>query len=380
MDLPVNPARFLLPRQGIDLYKWAVVACDQHTSDTSYWEALEQLVGGSPSSLRLIYPEVYLGNAEENMQWARKISANMRFYLLERSFIEYSGLVSVERTLTSNGKTRKGILLAIDLETYDFMPGAKPLVRASEGTVMGRLPPRVEIRKACPLELPHIMLLYDDPDFSVQKAVENASGSVLYDFDLNMGGGHICGTHLAKKDCGPVLDAFSALLDASQARYGERMLFAVGDGNHSLAAAKLVYDEAKAQGQGEECRFALCEAVNLYDPALDFQPIHRLVKATDPQAFLSELTQNMPSDPIKAVAYADKFAKSAGFEVDYVHGDRHLAEAAKKLAAAPVFLKAIDKSEFFPYIIKNGSLPKKTFSMGEAEDKRYYLEAARIKI
>jgi len=376
MILPVKPARFLLPKKTVDLTKWAVVACDQHTSDVSYWETLDAYVGGSFSALRLIFPEVYLGKDDDAAR-AKNISAAMDSYISQGIFDEYEGMVSVQRAQASNGKVRKGILLAVDLEHYDFRQGAKPLIRASEGTVLERIPPRVAVRRECALELPHIMLLYDDPAFTVQKAADQAGGSVLYDFELNMGGGHIRGIHI--KEYGAVLNAFENLLASSRARYGEPLLFAVGDGNHSLAAAKQVYEGAKRNGGGEECRYALCEAVNLYDGALCFEPIHRLVFAENPGAFVRELTALLPAEPIQAVAFTDEFAKRAGAKVDYIHGEAHLTELAQKHSAAPVLLKAMDKSAFFPYVIQNGSLPKKTFSMGEAEDKRYYLEAARIK-
>ena len=376
MDLPVKSARFLLPKKEIDLTKWAVIACDQHTSDIDYWEKLSRFVGHAPSALPLIFPEVYLGKGEEETR-VKNISAQMDEYLKNEIFQEMTGMVLVKRWQASNGKVREGILLAVDLEHYSFQKGDRTLIRASEGTVLERLPPRVNARKQCALELPHIMLLYDDPDFTVHNALRDITEPVLYDFDLNMNGGHLQGIHI--KSCSNVLDAFAKLLVSSKARYGEELLFAVGDGNHSLAAAKQVYEDAQKAGRGEECRYVLCEAVNLFDSALCFEPIHRLAFVENPSSFCAEIAKNMPIDPIEAVAYTDEFIKSAGVQVDYIHGDTHLKELAKKCGAAPISLKAMDKAGFFPYIIKNGSLPKKTFSMGEAEDKRYYLEAAHIR-
>ncbi|MCL2062502.1 MAG: DUF1015 domain-containing protein [Firmicutes bacterium] len=377
MNIPCKAAQFLLPEKKVDLQKWAVIACDQHTSDLSYWQKLTAYVGGAPSTLNLIFPEAYLAegkDAGENR--AKKIAAQMNDYLNSGIFCAYEGMVLVER-LVSNGKTRTGILLAVDLEQYEYKAGTKPLIRASEGTVLERIPPRTAVRRRCPLELPHIMLLYDDPNGTVLAAARQAKPKpVLYDFTLNFGGGKIRGTHL--KNTAPVLSAFEALQSSSRARCGEELLFAVGDGNHSLAAAKQCYEEAKAQGHGEECRFALCEAVNLYDDALQFEPIHRLVFTDNPAQFAAEIAKNMPVDPIEAVAYTDAYISKAGLEADYIHGEENLLKLAAQQNAAPVLLKPMDKAGFFPYIVQNGSLPKKTFSMGEAEDKRYYIEAATI--
>ncbi|MCL2375056.1 MAG: DUF1015 domain-containing protein [Firmicutes bacterium] len=376
MKLPIKDAAFLLPKKSIDLEKWSVIACDQHTSDISYWEKLAVFVGESPSTLSFIFPEVYLHKGDDEKR-SSDIALATKAALEQDIFDEYSGMVSVTRTV-SNGKQRKGILLCVDLEDYSFIKGEKPLIRASEGTVLERIPPRVAVREKCALESPHIMVLYDDPDFTVQKAVDGNADKGLYDFELNFGGGRLRGEKIA--DTQKVLTAFENLLAFSKDKYGEELLFAVGDGNHSLAAAKQVYENAKAKGEGEKCRYALCEAVNLYDEALEFEPIHRIVFAKDKEGkeFSIEIKKKMPRDSIAAVSFVDALAKENGFEVDYIHGEKHTKDLAKKLDAVPVLLQAMDKSEFFPYIIKNGSLPKKTFSMGEAEDKRYYLECARI--
>jgi len=376
MKLPIKDATFLLPKKSIDLEKWSVIACDQHTSDISYWEKLAVFVGESPSTLSFIFPEVYLHKGDDEAR-AINIAESTKNALKQDIFDEYSGMVSLTRKV-SNGKQRKGILLCVDLEDYSFVKGEKPLIRASEGTVLERIPPRVAVREKCALESPHIMVLYDDPDFTVQKAVDGNVDKVLYDFELNFGGGRLKGEKIANTQ--KVLTAFEKLLAFSKDKYGEKLLFAVGDGNHSLAAAKQVYENAKTKNEGEKCRYALCEAVNLYDEALEFEPIHRIVFAKDKEGkeFSKDLKKRTPTDSIAAVSFVDALAKENGFEVDYIHGETHTKDLAKKLNAVPVLLQAMDKSDFFPYIIKNGSLPKKTFSMGEAEDKRYYLECAKI--
>ncbi len=299
----------------------------------------------------------------------------MREYLSAGIFKEYEGIVHIKRGVSSGG-IREGLLLCVDLKDYSFVNGAKTLIRASEGTVLERLPPRVAVREECPLELPHIMLLYDDPEFKVMSAVKESCERELYDFELNMSGGHIEGSLIENAD--KITAAFIDLMQASRQKYKEDILFAVGDGNHSLAAAKVVYKNAVKAGRGEECRYALCEAVNLYDPTLIFEPIHRLIFTSPKSAAIEELKRNMPPSPIEAVAFTDGFAAKNGLRVDYIHGADSLNKLALEFGAAAVALKPMDKADFFPFVIKNGSLPKKTFSMGEAEDKRYYLEAAKI--
>ncbi len=369
---------------------WAVVACDQFTSEGDYWRELEKFVGKKPSALNLVYPEIYL---KEN-QSARiaAINAAMQKYLRDGIFEETEGMILVRRTTEKSG-TRTGIMLAIDLEDYSFKGGVCSPVRSTEATILERIPPRVAIRRDAPIELPHIMLLYDDPQGKVLKAVE--SGRELYSFALNMGGGYLRGNLINNPE--EVTAAFYSLIK-------DGLLFAVGDGNHSLAAAKTCWENLKpALTQSESlchpARFALCEAVNIFDPALEFEPIFRLVKTDREGQFMQGLefsggnaayavtaagktplafADDVPQGIRELDEYISGFIKRYGGEVDYIHGEKNLEELVKN-GGVGVIMPAVEKSDFFDYIVKYGALPRKTFSMGEGCEKRYYLEAKRIK-
>ncbi len=399
MKVPVKKTTVLLPKMGINLEKWAVVACDQHTSKPSYWKELEAFVGKSKSSLNLIFPECYL-NCDDDKRIA-SISESMKAYDETRIFNEYDGFILVERTLSS-GKVRSGIVMAVDLEQYSFIKEDEALIRASEGTVLERIPPRVKIREKCSLELPHIMLLSDDPENAVLNAAKKCAGEILYDFNLNMGGGKIKGSLI--ENVRPVVKELKKLMKVSAQKYNNPMLFAVGDGNHSLATAKKVYENEKAAGaKNPLSRYALIEVVNIYDDGLDFEPIHRVVFDADKAKFFEGLKNadasfteeyecfngeekvfiNLPEKPVEAVAfiesYISAFIKEYGGKVDYIHGRDEVRRLSKEHNAIGIALKSMPKSDLFPYVAQSGALPKKTFSMGEAEDKRYYLEARRIK-
>ncbi|MCL2848051.1 MAG: DUF1015 domain-containing protein [Firmicutes bacterium] len=363
MKNTIKKPKFLLPQEGISLEKWACIACDQHTSDLGYWQELAKFVGEEVSTLNLMLPEVYL-HSDNKARRLEAIKKHCRTYASTSIFNEYNGFVAIERWV-SNDAIRKGLLVAIDLQDYSFEVGTKALIRASEGTVLERIPPRVEGKEVCDFDLSHTMLLYNDKDFIVQKAINSSDKKRLYDFELNMGGGRIRGELIESGD--KILEAFSKVV------IGGQMLFAVGDGNHSLASAKAIYEKTKDINK----RFVLAEAVNLYDEALLFEPIHRLVFTDKVSEFISELQAQMPICPIESVRFVDDFIKAKNLEVDYIHGIEHLQKLAKQNNAVAVELKPMNKSDFFSYIIKNGALPKKTFSMGEAEDKRYYLEIMR---
>ncbi len=384
--------KILLPAAA-EMETWAVNACDQFTSDGKYWEEVEKITEGKLSAFNLILPEIYLkDNVEKRISAA---NAAMEKYLREGVFKEIDGgFVSVERT-TGSG-TRTGIVLAIDLEDYSFEKGAKTPVRSTEATILERIPPRVEIRKNAPIELPHIMLLYDDPSFSVLGSVER--GEVLYNFDLMQNGGHVKGEYI--KNAPQVIEAFYSLVSGAE----DKFLFAVGDGNHSLATAKTCWDNIKPTLTAEQrlthpARYALAEAVNIYDPALKFQPIHRLVKTADPAKFAAGLNlkgggcakisvngaisqipfhKNIPQGIRLLDDYIAKYIAEEGGEVDYIHGESELISFTKA-GAAGVMVPPIQKSDFFSLISKGGNLPKKTFSMGEGNEKRYYIEAKLIK-
>lgn len=382
-----------------DLGAWATIACDQYTSDGAYWQKLESFVGDKPSTLNLIFPEIYLG--DNDSQRIARINENMRAYLASGVFRPYTGLVLVERTTRSG--TRTGILLAVDLEEYSFRPASKAIVRSTEATILERIPPRVAIRKDAPIELPHIMLLYDDAYGEVLAAAER--GEKLYDFELNMGGGHVKGTAITNGE--EVISRLMRLsrIPESVKKYGraEELLFVVGDGNHSLAAAKQCWDDLKPSLTPEErevhpARFALAEAVNIYDPALRFEPIHRFVKTDKPDLFLKGMPsggsgravvvidgkrgavhfpENIPEGIRALDEYITTFITTHGGSVDYVHGADEVAALSGD--GVGILLPAISKNDLFRLVIEGGNLPRKTFSMGDGDEKRYYIEAKAIK-
>lgn len=382
-----------------DLGAWATIACDQYTSDGAYWQKLESFVGDKPSTLNLIFPEIYLG--DNDSQRIARINENMRTYLASGVFRPYTGLVLVERTTRSG--TRTGILLAVDLEEYSFRPASKAIVRSTEATILERIPPRVAIRKDAPIELPHIMLLYDDAYGEVLAAAER--GEKLYDFELNMGGGHVKGTAITNGE--EVISQLMRLsrIPESVKKYGraEELLFVVGDGNHSLAAAKQCWDDLKSSLTPEErevhpARFALAEAVNIYDPALRFEPIHRFVKTDKPDLFLKGMPsggsgravvvidgkrgavhfpENIPEGIRALDEYITTFITTHGGSVDYIHGADEVA--ALSGGGVGILLPAISKNDLFRLVIEGGNLPRKTFSMGDGDEKRYYIEAKAIK-
>lgn len=384
----------LLPK-NVDMELWAVNACDQFTSDKKYWAQLDALIGDKPSALRLIFPEIYLKNKPKER--IDDINAHMRDYLFGGVFEEiHGGFILVERT-TQSGK-RTGIVLAIDLEEYDFNAGSKALIRSTEATILERIPPRVKIREHAPIELPHVMLLYDDKENEVLGSVRR--GKVLYDFELNMDGGHVKGTYISNAE--QVAQKFYSVCGGDRYGNGEKLLFAVGDGNHSLATAKTCWENVKKkltpeQAANHPARFALVEAVNIYDPALTFEPIHRLVKTDKPQAFAEGLktnggkkayvvidgvsteipfTDDVPQGIRGLDAYIADFIESNGGEVDYIHGEEELKGFSSM--GVGVILPAIAKDDFFRLIVTGGNLPRKTFSMGEGNEKRYYIESKII--
>ncbi len=391
----IKTPEILLPAHA-DMQKWAVNACDQYTSDAEYWKKLDGLVGEEPSALRLIYPEIYL-NGDREARIA-DINSHMRKYLAEGVFKKVEGgFILVERTTQSG--TRTGIVLAVDLEDYDFKKGSRALIRSTEATILERIPPRVNIRENAPIELPHVMLLYNDKNGNVLKKV--ARGDVLYDFELNMGGGRVKGTYI--KNAEEVAREFYALCDKN-AYGGEKLLFAVGDGNHSLAAAKTCWENLKKKLTEKEAkthpaRFALVEVVNIYDSALTFEPIHRLVKTPYAEKFLKGLNvggdgtaftvvngkkqkiafpADVPEGIRKLDKYISEFIAENGGSVDYIHGDGEIC--ALSPLGVGIMLPAIEKGDFFRLIVTGGNLPRKTFSMGEGNEKRYYIEAKAITV
>ena len=420
-NLPFKPADILLPRD-CDYDKWSVVACDQYTSQPEYWQRVEERVGRAPSALRLILPESSLDGPHVEMD-IMEINSTMSRYVREGRFKTLPGaMIYVERTLWG-GRVRRGLVGMADLTAYDYEPGSDAPIRATEGVVMSRIPPRVAVRKNAPIELPHAMLLTDDPGRTVIEplAAQTDAMELLYDFDLMEQGGHIKGWRLTEDQLGAVAGALSALADpaAFNAKYRTEnqpvMLFAMGDGNHSLATAKECYERQKRLMPREKwdtapSRYALCELVNLHDDSLEFEPIHRVVFHTKPEELLDALVQAYPGSrrgegdglPLRFIyagtegvitlprsaarlavgalqSFLDDYLMDHPGRVDYIHG----ADVAREFAARPgniaFLMPPMAKEELFPSVIHGGVLPRKTFSMGEAHDKRFYLEARRIR-
>jgi hypothetical protein len=421
-----------LSRPGTDLTKWAVIACDQFTSQPEYWQEVEHLVGEAPSTYKLILPEVYLDKPGE-AERIRAIQHNMKDYLSQQTLVPRDGLIYVERTF--GPRRRRGLMVALDLERYDFSKGSQSLIRATEGTIVERLPPRVRIRESALLELPHILVLIDDPEGTVIEPLGAQKDRLtkLYDFDLMLGSGHLAGYAVPSAAEAAIVSALEQLAEpqAFQTKYGVGadkgvLLFAMGDGNHSLASAKSLWEKLKpAVGMDHPARYALVELENVHDAGLEFEPIHRVlfgltqdvlaafkqfygdkfnyrkcasqaeaVRLTDqasgpvqvmgvirPQeAGVVEIAQPPSNLPVGTLqAFLDPFLKGGGAErIDYVHGTEVVCDLGAKAANAGFYLPAMNKSDLFKTVILDGALPRKTFSMGEAKEKRFYMEARRI--
>ena len=383
-----TPADILLPRVE-DMTKWSCIACDQFTSEPEYWREAERLVGNAPSTLRLMLPEAWLGLRDSAAE-TRKIYAAMSDYVNRGLFetVENS-YIYVERTLPS-GAVRRGLVGKLDLECYDWAPGSTTPVRATEGTVESRLPARVAVRRGASLEMPHIMVFLDDPENALIPSA--AGGELLYDFELMQGGGRIRGSRVS----GETAERLCAALDTPEGA----VRFAMGDGNHSLAAAKRCWEQIKPTLNETErgthpARYALAELVNIHDEAVTFEPIHRVLLDTDPRGFLEEAAARLPRGagqremtidtglPLgKLVALADElltdWAREHGGLPDYIHGDGEARALGQTAASLGLLLPRLEKSELFPYITEHGPYPKKSFSIGHARDKRYYLECRSI--
>lgn len=434
-DIGITVPEIQLPKRGTDLTKWAVVACDQFTSEPEYWKRVQEEVGSAPSTLHLIFPEVYL-EAPGKEERIRNIRATMRTYLDTGLLRAREGMIRVERLVA--GKKRCGLLLCLDLERYDYSKGSTSLIRPTEGTIVDRLPPRVSIREGAPLELPHILVLIDDPDCTVIEPLEiDAAGrTVLYDFDLMFDSGHLTGYGVSPAGQDRVIAALRKLgsKEVFEARHGVRadvpvLLFAVGDGNHSLATAKAVWEKIKPRVRLDHpARYALVEIENVHDRGLEFEPIHRVLfglqgdlMAGLQASFGSELSYrsvatndemtqrvaqassgshtiglvrgdaaekfgvieiahpkaNLPVGTLQS--FLDGFMEQKGAQrIDYVHGDEVVVRTGTQAGNAALFLPRMDKSSLFKTVIVDGVLPRKTFSMGEAREKRFYMEARRI--
>lgn len=395
--------------------KWAVIACDQFTSDPAYWERVRQNAGDAPSTINLILPEAELGT-EKEAEHTALINATMAEYLKNNVFKTLpASFVYVERTL-ENGTVRKGLVGMVDLNTYDYSVGSTSAIRATERTVVERIPPRMRVRRDAPVELPHILMLCDDHDKVLIEpiAAKKEELTPLYDFELMEGGNRIAGWLVQ----GQAAEDFNARLTEYTAHVGEKyvglngvpMVFAVGDGNHSLATAKACYEELKAQHPDEDlsmhpARFALVELENIHDEAQVFEPIHRVITQCDPRALLEALkaeacaeegfavqwyigeeSGTVHLDPTKSQlavgvlqGFLDTYLKEHEGEIDYIHDDDALIALAKQDRAIGFLLPGMEKSQLFRGVIADGILPRKTFSMGHSREKRYYLEGRKIK-
>ena len=405
-----DTTNILLPNKDADLQKWAVIACDQYTSQPEYWKEVESLVGDAPSALKLTLPEIYLGEAEKLTE---EINENMKKYLADGTLTEAvkNGFIYVERQ-TSAG-ILPGLLGALDLEEYDFREGTKPKVRATEGTILSRIPPREKIRENAVLELPHVLLLLDDAEKQLIEplAAQKNSFRKLYDFDLMQNGGHVAGWAVE----GEAAEKLRGQLAELEEKAGEIFL-ATGDGNHSVATAKSCWEKLKAglspkEIENHPARRMLAEVVNLHSNAIVFQPIHRVlfgIKEDIVEAFERWLELNGMSlmegneitftfanggeeefaidgrgklMPLAVMQkWLDKYvAKNKYLSLDYVHGRANVDKIVSENGAVGIIFNAMDKAGFFPAIKAGGALPKKTFSIGNADDKRFYLEARKIR-
>lgn len=410
----------MLPNESVDLNKWAVIACDQYTSEIDYWNDVKAHVGDSASTLKLILPEVYLGieSAEQQEERLKNIADTAASYLANGTWNKMNeGVMLIDRK-TDLHASRKGLIASIDLEQYSFEPGNKERIRATEGTVLSRIPPRVKIRANLPVELPHVMLLIDDPDKTVIEKAWNlvsANNNPTYDTKLFGKSGSIKGYFVDSNSS--VFDGIVESLESLVKASADGMLFAVGDGNHSLASAKAHWDKVKENLSEEErkshvARFALVEIVNIHDSGLDFEPIHRVVFGMDKAALISKATEYFKNSELTIDSEAKADAQNIvlvsegeadvvmniknaphtlavgsiqmfldtleGVEVDYIHGDDSVRSLSKGNNTG-IILPPVTKDSFFTTIAKEGVFPRKTFSMGEAFEKRFYLEAKMIK-
>ena len=419
MKVPFKRGNILLPKDT-DMTKWSVIACDQYTSEPEYWADVEKIVGNNPSTLNLILPEIYLeeSDVEERI---KKINSNMEELVNSDFFNEYKdSMIYLERT-GADGKVREGLIGIVDLEDYSYEKGSQTLIRATEKTVIERIPPRVKVRENASLELPHIMILIDDEKKEIIESLKNkvSENDKLYDFDLMKNGGHVKGYLLNESTMDEVDKSLERLMDKE---YFERkydvtdkgvLLFAMGDGNHSLATAKACYENLKKKIGEEEAlnskaRYALVELVNLHSNALEFEAINRVIFNTNSADLLNKLkeyyninkegngqkvrviTNNIDEDwyienPKSNIAvgsiqlFLDEYLSNNDGKIDYIHGDDVTRELGSKENNVGFIFEAMKKTDLFKTVILDGALPRKTFSMGHANDKRYYLEARKIK-
>lgn len=430
----------LLPNKDIALHKWSVVACDQYTSQPDYWANVKKTAAEAPTTLNVIFPEVYLED-RDGEQRIENINSAMQQYL-DNGVLQpmaNKGFVLVDRK-TSQAASRKGLVVAIDLEQYDFNKGSQTLIRATEGTIVDRLPPRIKVRQDAAIELPHIMVLIDDPERTVIEPLFEQNPELLYDFELMMNSGHLKGYAI---DTPELIQQVASALEnlaspeAFSKKYNaegkEVLLYAMGDGNHSLATAKAIWEKLKQDASDSQsvmqnpARYALVELVNIHDEGLQFEPIHRVTFNVNPEQLLNDMQTHFSGDctihrcesetdmwnraqsaqaeqthivPFNNVSgygfiqidnptftlelatlesFLNDYLEKTGGKVDFIHGNDVVNELGVKEGNMGFFFPPISKHSLFKTIIFDGALPRKTFSMGEADEKRFYLEARRIK-
>ncbi len=417
MKMPFKAADILLPKKNIDLTKWSVIACDQYTSEQEYWDELDKVVGESPSTLRITLPEIYLDDRVETR--IKDINETMEKYLQDSLFDEFKDSIFYIKRKQKDGRIRDGIIGLVDLEEYDYNLESNSLIRATEKTIIERIPPRVEIRKNAFLELPHVMILIDDSKKEIIEGLREkvTSEEQVYNFELNMNGGHLEGYNLNDRLKEEVLSGLNKLMDKQtfEKKYGVKekgvLLFAIGDGNHSLATAKNIYEDLKKTDKdylNSSSRYALVELVNLHSEALEFEAIHRIIFNTNIDKMLKELyelykiNEDGKGQKVEIVLngktksiyienpksnlavgsiqiFLDNYLKKNKGKIDYIHGCDTVRELSMNDNSIGFIFEAISKDEFFKTIILDGVLPIKTFSIGHACDKRYYTEARKIK-
>ncbi|MGP1419243.1 MAG: DUF1015 domain-containing protein [Sphaerochaetaceae bacterium] len=426
-NVGVELPAILLPKQGTNLEKWAVVACDQYTSERSYWEEVKQFVKGAPSTLNLIFPECYLEDSDSDDR-IESINETMQDYIDRGLFVEHKDSFFLVKRECNGKNPRWGLVAALDLERYSWEKGSRSLIRATEGTIMSRIPPRKKIRKDAPLELPHILVLINDSKRQIIEALAGRTDELemAYDTPLMENGGHIKAWVVNRsEDIELACKGFEALYDSLDP--DNRLLFAMGDGNHSFATAKSCWEDIKQTLSPEErenhpARFCLVEIENIFDDGLEFEPIHRVLFSSTPSDVIRYLSRHCKSYTIEKAKDADELVRlinsgtrqrlglcdeneflsieiesprsniaagtmqyviddmvQDGKKVDYIHGIDVTERIGRQKGNVGVFLPEVSKETFFETIIKDGALPRKTFSMGEAQEKRFYMEARKIR-
>ncbi len=419
MKIPFKAGNILIPK-NTDMHKWSVVACDQYTSEPDYWNEVKNIVGDSPSTLNLTLPEIYLEESDVEDR-IKKINENMKKYIDNDIFTEYKdSMIYLERT-QNDGKVREGLMGIVDLEDYSYEKGSQTLIRATEKTVIERIPPRMKVRENALLELPHIMILIDDEKREIIENLKNkvTNDDVVYDFDLMQKGGHIKGYKLDESTISEVISKLESLADKDyfDHKYDVKdkgiLLFAMGDGNHSLATAKACYEKLKTTMSENEylnnpARYALVELVNLHSDALEFEAIHRVIFDTDVNDLINklydyyEINENGEGQKFELITkdfdkilyiknpksniavgsiqmFLDEYLSNNKGKIDYIHGYEVTKELGSKDNNVGIVFDAMSKNDLFKTVILDGALPRKTFSMGHSHDKRFYLEARKIK-